>query len=429
VKRAIVALGGATLTACVLAWAQTGDQTTRVAHHIALYGVAFAAYLASLWAAPELSRRGLLAAMVAAGVWRTALVACPPLLSDDVNRLVWEGRVQLHGGNPYAWGDRPESPRWAALRDDVWRGLNHRDYTAIYPPAWQLGARLAVAVSDSVVGMKAFLALCELACLVPLSLVLRRRGLPQWRLLVLAWSPLCLVETAGSGHNEAFGMLFVCLSLLALEAKRPFLSALAAAVGAQAKFLPGLLAVAWARRYRPGHVLAALLAGAALAWPYLDAGKDFYLSLVRYSQSWRFNDTLFAVLVAALGTHDAAVRVASVVVLALAGALAVRNVEPVAGALAVAVASLLFAPNLLPWYALWLVPLLVVRDEPFALLFTGTVGLAYLVYPAWQSGERWAVGWDVRALEYVPCVVVAAATWWRRRGQRARERLLVSGLH
>ena len=67
------------------------------------------------------------------------------------------------------------------------------------------------------------------------------------------------------------------------------------------------------------------------------------------------------------------------------------------------VASLLLSPNVLPWYALWLLPLLVVRDEPAALLFTGTVSLAYLVYPAWQSGEPWKLGWGWRALEYLPC--------------------------
>ena len=82
------------------------------------------------------------------------------------------------------------------------------------------------------------------------------------------------------------------------------------------------------------------------------------------------------------------------------------------------VASLLLGPNVLPWYALWLLPLLVLRDEPAALLFTGTVSLAYLVYPAWQSGEPWALGWGWRALEYGPCVAVAAWSLLRPRPAR-----------
>jgi hypothetical protein len=85
----------------------------------------------------------------------------------------------------------------------------------------------------------------------------------------------------------------------------------------------------------------------------------------------------------------------------------------VAAATAVVAASLLLSPNVLPWYALWLVPLLVLRDEPPALLFTGTVALAYIVYPGWQSGERWWLGWHWRALEYGPCLAVAVLARWR----------------
>ena len=99
--------------------------------------------------------------------------------------------------------------------------------------------------------------------------------------------------------------------------------------------------------------------------------------------------------------------------------LAWRRTDTVTAAMAVVAASLLVSPNVLPWYALWLVPLLVVRDEPAALLFTGTVGLAYSVYPDFLSGEPWRLGWGMRALEYGPCLVVLLLTHWRRRGHEA----------
>jgi hypothetical protein len=77
----------------------------------------------------------------------------------------------------------------------------------------------------------------------------------------------------------------------------------------------------------------------------------------------------------------------------------------------VVAASLLLAANVLPWYALWLLPFLVLGDAPAVLLFTGTVALAYLAYPEWRSGESWYLSWGVRALEYGPCALVA----WRAR--------------
>ncbi len=399
---------GAILSGCVAAWSAQGDQTGRIGAHLALYGAAFAAYLVALASARGLSARGLRLAIVAAVVWRVALAAAPPLLSDDVNRSVWEGRIQLHGGNPYAWSDRPEAERWAPLRDEVWRGMNHRDYTAVYPPLWQLVCRAVAAMGGTVWAMKVLLAGCELLALWPLATILRRRGRPREQLLVLAWSPLALVEIAGSGHNEGLGLLLLAAAWAAMESGRPGWSALAAAMGAQVKLLPALVALAWARRYRWWHVLVAAAAAGLLFVPFLAATEeDLTRSLRSLSRHWRFNETLFAPASSALG-HDAAVRVGIALVVALAGVLAWRRSDTAVSGLAVVAAVLLLGPNVLPWYALWLLPFLVVRDEPAALLFTGTVAIAYLVYPSWLSGEPWRIGWAWRALEYVPCVLVAA---------------------
>jgi len=405
----VLLLAGLALTAVVLGWALGPPPPSSVARHLALHGAAFAAYLVALHAGRGAPRRALFAALAVAVAWRAVLVPVPPLLSDDVNRYVWEGRVQVHGGNPYRWADRPEATRWTALRDDVWEGLNHKEYTAVYPPLFVLATRAVVAVHDSITAMKAFLVLCELATWAALAALLRRRGQPLERLLVLAWSPLALVEIAGSGHNEALGMLWLVLGLLALAADRPLLSALASGAGFMTKYLPGLVAAAWARRYRWWHVLAAFALAASLVLPFLSGRRTLLLSLSKYAEFWTFNETLFAPLAAVLG-HAAAVRAGAAATLGLALVLAWRRAEPVAAATAVVAASLLLSPNVLPWYALWLVPLLVLRDEPAALLYTGTTALAYLVYPDWQSGERWSLPWHWRALEYLPVALVAVLT-------------------
>lgn len=399
-RRALLfACCGLVLSLCVFRWATTGDQTGRVGAHLLLYGSAFACYLVALAVARGLPRRGLLVALAVAAAWRLALVPAAPLVSDDVYRYVWEGRIQLHGGNPYAWRDRPEAERWTGLRDEVYAGLNHADYTAVYPPLWQLAARAVVALHDSVAAMKLFLVLCELAAWAALLAALVRRGQPPERVLVLAWSPLALVEVAGSGHNEALGLLLLALALLALESGRVAAAAGAIGLGFAAKLLPGLVALAWLRRFRPWHaVLAALVAG-VWALPFLGAGRGLVRSLAAYSRHWRFNESLFAPL-AALAGHDAAVRAALAAVVALALVLAWRRCEPAGAGLGVVAAVLVLSPNVLPWYALWLLPLLVLRDSLPLLLFTGSVGLAYLVYPAYLAGGEWQVSVRLRGFEY-----------------------------
>ena len=405
-------LCGLVISACVLAWVRQGDQTGRVGSFLLLYGLAFAAYLVGLVTSRGLSVFGLRAALAVALLWRLALAFAPPLLSSDVNRYVWEGRVQVHGGNPYAWDDRPNAPRWEGLRDSVYAGLNHPGYTAIYPPLWQMAAAAVVFVHDGVTAMKLFLVACEVLALAALGRLLRRRGQPLERLLIWAWSPFALVEIAGGGHNEAFGLVFVVLALLALESERPFLAALLSALGFQAKFLPGLLALSWLRRFRTWHLLVAATLAVALVWPYWGAHRTLLMSLGKYAELWRFNDTLFAPLAALFG-HVGAVRVGAGAVLVLALVLAWGDITPATAGLVVVSGVLLLGPNLLPWYALWLLPFVVLLDAPFALLFTGTVALAYLVYPAWQSGEPWYIPWRVRALEYGPSALVLATSGWR----------------
>jgi rSAM/selenodomain-associated transferase 1 len=411
---AVLAAAGAVLTGAVALWARQGDATGRVAPHLLVYGAAFAAYLAALVVAPRLSRPALLAALFAALAWRAALVAAPPLLSDDVFRYVWEGRIQRLGGNPYAWNDRPASARWAGMRDAVWQGINHKEYSTLYPPFWEWAARGVASVHDSVRAMKVFLVLCELVAIAALLRLLDRRGLPRGRLLVLAWSPLALVEIAGSGHNDALGLALVALSLLALESGRGALSALALTLGFLTKLLPGFLALAWFRRYSWRHAALALGVVIVVTLPYVSAGPGLLLGLRQYGAHWRFNESLFALWAPLFAHQTAALRAGALLLAALALALGRRRVEPAAAGLAVVAGALLLSANVLPWYALWLLPFLVLRDCPPALLYTGTAAFAYLVYPPWQSGERWAVGWDVRALEYLPCLLVAAV-WARRR--------------
>jgi hypothetical protein len=147
------------------------------------------------------------------------------------------------------------------------------------------------------------------------------------------------------------------------------------------------------------------------------------MSLGKVSRFWRFNETLFAPLAWVAGSHELAVRIAAVATLAVALVAAFRRFEPERTALCVIAASLLLSPNVLPWYALWLLPILVVLDVPAAVVFTATVALAYAVYPRWLAGATWHVGWGLRALEYGPCLVVLIGSALRAGRARSAARL------
>jgi hypothetical protein len=265
-----LAVAGAALTVAVGSWAWHAPPTGRIAPFLAGWGVAFAAYLVALHAARRgLPPRVLGAALLLALAWRLLLVLGPPLLSDDIYRYVWEGRVQAQGGNPYLYAHRPEAERWEPLRDAVWERVNHNRLAAIYPPLFQLLARIAVAAWDSVTSLKLLALAGELLALAALAVSLRARGLPASRLLILAWSPLAILEIAGGGHNDALGLACVAVALAALDRGRLALAGVAVGAGVGVKLLPGLIAAAWLRRFRARDVALALIVVGVTALPFV----------------------------------------------------------------------------------------------------------------------------------------------------------------
>jgi hypothetical protein len=114
----------------------------------------------------------MLAALV-----RIPFVLLPPILSDDVYRHRWDGRVLAAGIDPYL--APPASRSLEALRDEEWRHVNHKDIRTVYGPAAQglLGVLALSPAKASVRSIKAMAAafdVLSVACLVWLGAPLRR---------------------------------------------------------------------------------------------------------------------------------------------------------------------------------------------------------------------------------------------------------------
>lgn len=130
---------------------------------------------------------------------RAIVLPGPAFLSNDINRYVWDGRVQAAGINPYRY--LPADPALAALRDaTVFPFINRADTAlTIYPPAAQALFLLVQEIHPGVFGIKCAMAGAELAAIGALLALLGRAGLPRARVLIYAWHPLPVWEFAGNG--------------------------------------------------------------------------------------------------------------------------------------------------------------------------------------------------------------------------------------
>lgn len=210
-----------------------------------LWGVYLAASLIIRRSEPSGSRRPLLLVVVAVGVLANLMLvlALPPVLSSDIYSYGLYGRmITTYQINPYV-------ATGMTIPADPLVGYTHwRTVSTRYGPVWTLISIPPAAVgSQSVlVTVLAFKVVAATFNLVNGLLVFRlaRRltgGDGVLPLLLYAWNPLILIETAGSGHNDAVMMTFALLGILLVVRERLLLGLAFLTLSAMVKYVTAFL--------------------------------------------------------------------------------------------------------------------------------------------------------------------------------------------
>ena len=359
------------------------------------------------------SHRLLIACVVLASVWRVAMVTGAPLVSDDVYRYVWDGRVQRFGYNPYT--STPKDPALAHLHTEVTRRIDptSAELPTIYPPLAELFFRLVSSVHESVTAMVVAVLLCDLLTLAIVWRWLVSTGRNPWWVLAYAWHPLVALEGAGGGHIDAVGTMLVVAAGFSLSRQRGLIAATALAAAFAVKFLPVVLIPLFWRRVRPRDALVGVGVVGLSYLPF--SGMSLTPptgSLGVYTESWRFNGPIFSVLEPWFGAVVVLV-LATVVGLSVAVVARLRLSvdDPAAWAWPMA-ASLLMMPAVYPWYLFWLTPFLTARSTwPLIAWTLGSIA-TYMVWDSQLAGTGWVVPIWVVVLEYG--LVAAVGLWVRR---------------
>ena len=298
-RMVLLATVGATLVVLVaaglaaLAWDRLDlDHDTRVA---AFMVSICAAGLLWLFAVAVVRRgrlppRTIWIVLIAATAMRVMTLAAPPLLSTDLYRYIWDGRVQLAGINPYRY--LPVAPELEFLRDNaVYPGINRADYAhTIYPPAAQMIFALAAEAMPGVFGMKLMMALFDALAIGALAWLLPMAGRDRSELLIYAWMPLPVWEFAGNAHVDAVAAGLLALALLVSMRGRVVWSGIVLAAATLTKFLPAVVLPAFWRppdRRLPAAFAATLV---VLYLPYVTIGWQVLGFLPGYASEEGFEN-------------------------------------------------------------------------------------------------------------------------------------------
>ena len=366
------------------------------------------------------SRRFLVVGLLLAVVWRVAMVPAAPLVSDDVYRYVWDGRVQRFGLNPYRTA--PDDPSLEHLHSEVTRRIDPTSAAlpTIYPPVAELFFRSVTAVHESVAAIVIAVVVCDLLTMLVLWRWLTTTGRNPWWVIAYAWHPLVAVEGAGGGHIDIVGTFLVVVAGFALSRRRGLLATSALAAAFAVKFLPVVLVPLLWRRVSLRDAIGGVGLVVLAYVPFLDMTLALPVgSLGAYTESWRFNGPIFAWLEPWLGVPGVLALAVGAGVAVAALARRVLSVdEPAAWAWPLAV-SLLLMPAVYPWYLVWLTPFLTTRATWPLVAWTVGSMLTYVVWSSQLAGTGWVLpGW-VLLVEYG--LVAAVGLWvWLSSGSLAR---------
>lgn len=376
--------------------------------------------------------------MVLAVVLRLALLPAEPLLSDDVYRFIWDGRLWIQGISPFA-----HLPAWymepghevKGLSEALFQQLNSPEYFTIYPPVAQLVFACAAWLSPNelwgcILVMRLFLLACELGSLWLLLQLNDHFGSPPRRVLWYALNPLVIVELMGNLHFEAAMIFFLLLALWWGGHTKLWPAAAAMALSIGTKLIPLMFGPLWIRRWGWPHawrwlagsgLIVALLFVPVVHGPLWD---HFGESLDLYFRKFEFNASIYYLLrwlrwqqlgyndIARLGPALALLTAAIILIWAWRERRADWASLPQSMMWALT-CYLLLATTVHPWYVTTLVALASLTPWRFPIVWSGVAILSYHAYAHTPTKENfWFVG-----LEYA---VVLGWLWVEWRQQPAR---------
>ena len=344
----------------------------------------------------------------------------PEVLSKDMYRYIWDGRVQQNGINPYIYP--PGAEELKTMRDDrIFPNINRKDYPTLYPAGAQIFFRIFYSlVGDSVSAHKGIMVFFDILTLLLLNALFRAYGFNASRIIIYAWNPLVIFEIAYSGHLEGLTVFLMVAAIYLYAIHKKTLAIIILAVSAAVKMYPALLLVAFLNRGdRIKGVITFSATMVVLYLPFLGAGSKItgFLPVYLKNPYESFNAGLKYFLMYLIPGWDYfLLSLVFITILAIAGLIVFlkskENTEVIRYAyILIGLLMILMPASLHPWYVILIIPYLAFFPNPAWLIFTCTVTLSYLKYTTYQGiMPTW-----VLLVEYLPLFALLAAWYFLKK--------------
>jgi len=378
-------------------------------------------------------KKSLLWFIVFGALFRIVLIPAEPILSDDIYRYLWDGRIFAAGINPYKFA--PTDIQLLEFRDQiVYPFINFPEIATSYPPVSQLMFFINNLIGGSVLSWKILLFSLEIFLYLIIFNLVKHFRLNKFRLLIYFFNPLLIIETYSSGHMEIIGVLFFWIAVYLFYKRYDWKSVILFAISIMTKFFPLISSIPFLIKKFNRKSILLIATCLLLILPFMFSGILPLPGLFSYINRWEFNGGLFHSVVSILNFLD--VREYQWIAVNFSGHLETfhinyaffykifaliilvviftnqlnnlrqtsrfRSINYIQKSFILTAVFLLLMPTLHPWYLIWIIPFLVFIPNWSWLVFTLLIQVSYFVLKDYALFSVWKESVWILILQYIP---------------------------
>lgn len=367
---------------------------------------------------------------------RIILLFSTPQLSDDYFRYFFDGHLIGAGINPYLYWPSTSVEmlpnQLEELSEELYSGMNSKEYYTIYPPLHQalffMATYFSQSVQESLIQLRWILIFFDLLNILLLSKIMRAFGFGLKGLVLYAFNPLVILELTGNLHFEGIVLTFLLATVFFIKRNNLKYAAIAWGLAVGLKLVPLILAPLWffglqkSSRFRffltSGTVIAVLF----LPFLNFSALGNFLQSFMLFQRKFEFNASLYY-MVREVGMwivgYNPIGYVApgmSFIAVALIFVIAYRSMAKtpdnwVVSMVWIYMAYLLFQPVVHPWYIIPVLGLGVLTKEWIPIIWSGLIIFSYAAYQNSPAKEQPLF----LLLQYGPLYLYIGYRLWHKR--------------
>ncbi len=368
-----------------------------------VYALAWAAGIYYFIALPkQISKREtVLWIMAAALICRTILL--PFQVSDDVNRYLWEGKVLASGINPYTTA--PDNENLSELRGNYWKGINHKQMTAIYPPGMLYAFSAMSSISYNHTFFKFIFILFDMGILVIVLLLLSHRGQDLRYAVLYGLNPITLLSFAGQAHLDSVMVFFMLAALYSYTQKKWVWMFILLAMAFQAKYLAALALPFIIKRENIKYSGIFIISAFIPFIPFImNSPADTFRSLMTFGTSMAHNGSIHGLLRLVFWKTEPATVITAI----LFGCIYLiiwfkrQRAGPLWAVGAVFSTLLILSPTVHLWYIAWILPFICLYPRWSWGVLSLTMGVYFIADKVFAQTGQWHQPIPYQVAQWLP---------------------------